>query len=106
MGVNEVHLQRLVFDDAGFGMARAESILFEANPGARNRPPSPKPRRSAQTLGVTLDASGATEPGLSLKQQTDDEALGDLPAALVADVFHRPRTRLALLHRAVLRPRV
>jgi MoaA/NifB/PqqE/SkfB family radical SAM enzyme len=29
MGVDEVHLQRLVFDEAGFGMARAESSLFE-----------------------------------------------------------------------------
>src|ERR1700678_3471869 len=29
MGVKEVHLQRLVFDDAGYGMARAESSLFE-----------------------------------------------------------------------------
>ena len=37
---------------------------------------------------MTLDASGATEPGMSLKRQ-DDRALGDLPAPLVADVFHR-----------------
>ena len=29
MGVREVHLQRLVFDDVGYGMARAESSLFE-----------------------------------------------------------------------------
>src|ERR1700712_2570715 len=30
IGVKEVHLQRLVFDDAGFGMARPDSSLFES----------------------------------------------------------------------------
>src|SRR5271166_6290484 len=30
MDVHEVHLQRLVFDDVGYGMARPESSLFEA----------------------------------------------------------------------------
>ena len=29
MGVKEVHLQRLVFDEAGFGKARPEHSLFE-----------------------------------------------------------------------------
>ena len=29
MGVKEVHLQRLVFDENGYGMARFESSLFE-----------------------------------------------------------------------------
>ena len=29
IGVKEVHLQRLVFDEAGFGMARPDSSLFE-----------------------------------------------------------------------------
>ncbi len=29
MGVREVHLQRLVFDETGFGMARADNSLFE-----------------------------------------------------------------------------
>src|SRR6201996_6233214 len=29
MGVQEVHLQRLVFDDAGYGLARPEFSLFE-----------------------------------------------------------------------------
>ena len=29
MGVAEVHLQRLVFDATGYGMARAEQSLFE-----------------------------------------------------------------------------
>jgi MoaA/NifB/PqqE/SkfB family radical SAM enzyme len=68
MRVREVHLQRLVFDETGFGMARAESSLFE-----RTESEEAASIREAQevgaTLGVTLDASGATEPGLSLKQQ-------------------------------------
>jgi MoaA/NifB/PqqE/SkfB family radical SAM enzyme len=70
MGVREVHLQRLVFDEAGFGMARAESSLFEQTAGSEQ-----EAIEAAQTLGaamgVTLDASGATEPGLSLKRQGD-----------------------------------
>ena len=69
MGVNEVHLQRLVFDDNGFGMARANSSLFEhlrqeeqhAIDGAA---------QLATELGVTLDASGATEPSHSLHRET------------------------------------
>jgi len=71
MGVREVHLQRLVFDEAGFGMARAESSLFE-----RTRAEEQAAIEAAQTLGaelgVALDASGATEPGLSLRRQDDD----------------------------------
>jgi len=70
MGVREVHLQRLVFDDAGFGMARAESSLFE-----QTKTEEEGYIAAAQTLGavlgVTLDASGATEPGVSLKRQDD-----------------------------------
>ncbi len=70
MGVKEVHLQRLVFDNAGFGMARANSSLFE-----RVEREEHAAIEAAQSLGaeldVTLDASGATEPGLSLRQQGD-----------------------------------
>jgi MoaA/NifB/PqqE/SkfB family radical SAM enzyme len=72
MGVREVHLQRLVFDDAGYGMARAESSLFE-----QTRADEQTAIEAAQAigvdLGVTLDASGATEPGLSLRRQPDDQ---------------------------------
>jgi MoaA/NifB/PqqE/SkfB family radical SAM enzyme len=72
MGVREVHLQRLVFDDAGYGMARAESSLFE-----QTRADEQAAIEAAQAIGaevgVTLDASGATEPGLSLKRQADDQ---------------------------------
>ncbi len=70
MGVKEVHLQRLVFDDAGFGMARAESSLFERTK-AEEEACIATAQALGATLGVTLDASGATEPGVSLKQQDD-----------------------------------
>jgi len=70
MGVHEVHLQRLVFDEAGFGMARAESSLFE-----QTQTEEQAAIEAAQEVGrefaVSLDASGATEPGLSLKRQGD-----------------------------------
>ncbi len=46
MGVKEVHLQRLVFDDAGFGMARQENSLFEQTQ-AEEEQSSP----TAQALG-------------------------------------------------------
>ncbi len=72
MGVGEVHLQRLVFDQAGFGLARPEHSLFE-----QTRQDEQAAIEAAQaigvTLGVRLDASGATEPGLSLKKQTEDQ---------------------------------
>jgi radical SAM protein with 4Fe4S-binding SPASM domain len=68
MGVREVHLQRLVFDETGFGMARAESSLFEAT-AQEEQAAIEAAQRLGVELGVTLDASGATEPGLSLKQQ-------------------------------------
>ena len=68
MGVKEVHLQRLVFDESGYGMARPESSLFES---VREREGAAIAEASAiaAALGIVLDASGATEPGLSLRQQ-------------------------------------
>ena len=72
MGVTEIHLQRLVFDEAGFGLARPEFSLFE-----QTREDETAAIEAAEAigreLGVTLDASGATEPGLSLKRQADDK---------------------------------
>jgi MoaA/NifB/PqqE/SkfB family radical SAM enzyme len=71
-GVGEVHLQRLVFDDLGRGMMRGDLSLFE-----RTREDEEAAIRAAQELGrsmgVLLDASGATEPGLSLKRAQDDK---------------------------------
>lgn len=72
MGVAEVHLQRLVFDEAGFGMARAESSLFESTL-AEEEAAIAAAEAVGRELGVSLDASGATEPGLSLKKQSDDK---------------------------------
>ena len=68
MGVAEVHLQRLVFDESGFGMARAESSLFEQT-RVEEQAAIEAAQAIGRDLGVTLDASGATEPGLSLKRQ-------------------------------------
>src|SRR5258707_171933 len=71
IGVREVHLQRLVFDDLGRGLARADSSLFE-----RTQKDEEEAIGAAQalgaTLGVTMDASGATEPGLSLKREQQE----------------------------------
>jgi MoaA/NifB/PqqE/SkfB family radical SAM enzyme len=70
MRVRAVHLQRLVFDDSGFGMARATSSLFEQT-GAEEVAAIEAAQAVGAELGVALDASGATEPGLSLKRQGD-----------------------------------
>ncbi len=71
MGVREVHLQRLVYDEHGFGMARPDSSLFEKT-RAEEQAAIDAAQAIGAELGVTLDASGATEPGLSLKRQQDD----------------------------------
>ncbi len=72
MGVHEVHLQRLVFDATGYGMARAESSLFETTQ-QEEQAAIDAAQALANELGVVLDASGATEPGLSLQRQADDK---------------------------------
>ena len=71
MGVREVYLQRLVFDEAGFGMARPASSLFEQT---RNEEQAAIDAAVAlgAALDVRLDASGATEPGLSLRKQAGE----------------------------------
>ena len=70
MGVTEVHLQRLVFDEAGYGMARADLSLFEST-RADETAAIAEAEAVGRALGVTLDASGATEPGVSLRKQDD-----------------------------------
>lgn len=72
MGVAEVHLQRLVFDGPGYGMARTEQSLFEST-RAEEQTAIASARALGAELGVTLDASGATEPGLSLKRQDGEQ---------------------------------
>ena len=71
MGVREVHLQRLVYDQAGFGMARPDSSLFERL-RAEDQAAIDAAQAIGASLGVTIDASGATEPGLSLKRAASD----------------------------------
>jgi MoaA/NifB/PqqE/SkfB family radical SAM enzyme len=71
IGVKEVHLQRLVFDDLERGLARAESSLFEKTQ-AEEEAAIAAAQALGATLGVTIDASGATEPGLSLKREQQD----------------------------------
>jgi MoaA/NifB/PqqE/SkfB family radical SAM enzyme len=71
IGVREVHLQRLVFDEAGFGLARAESALF-AQAREEEAAAIGAAQRIAGELGVELNASGGTEPGLSIKDQKSD----------------------------------
>jgi MoaA/NifB/PqqE/SkfB family radical SAM enzyme len=67
IGVREVHLQRLVFDDLGRGLARAQSSLFE-KAQAEEEAAIAAAEAIGRALGVTIDASGATEPGVSLKR--------------------------------------
>jgi radical SAM protein with 4Fe4S-binding SPASM domain len=70
MGVTDVHLQRLVFDEIGYGKATADNSLFESMQEVERRAIEAA-QEIARRLGVTLDASGATEPGLSLRRQED-----------------------------------
>ena len=72
IGVAEVHLQRLVFLPDGQGLARQEQALFESVADAEAAPIRAATALAAE-LGVLLDASGATEPGTSLKRQADDK---------------------------------
>lgn len=70
IGVREVYLQRLVYFPEGQGLAREESALFERVDG----PEAELIREAeelARSLGVAFNASGATEPGTSLRQQQD-----------------------------------
>jgi MoaA/NifB/PqqE/SkfB family radical SAM enzyme len=72
MGVTDVHLQRLVFDEVGYGMARADLSLFESTQGEELAAIAAA-QAIGRDLGVNLDASGATEPGLSLKRTSEDQ---------------------------------
>jgi MoaA/NifB/PqqE/SkfB family radical SAM enzyme len=72
IGVGEVHLQRLVFPPEGQGLARPDQALFESIAGDEAEAVGRAAALAAE-LGVTLDASGATEPGTSLTRQADDK---------------------------------
>jgi MoaA/NifB/PqqE/SkfB family radical SAM enzyme len=65
--VPEVHLQRLVYFPDGQGLARAEQALFgELDAGEEALIREAQARAAAH--GIVFDASGATEPGTSLRR--------------------------------------
>src|SRR5262249_43908734 len=78
IGVEEVHLQRLVFfDEPAIGMARPDQALFERLTAAESALIA-EAERLASELGIAFSASGAaSEPGLSLQK-----AGGDSPWSL------------------------
>ena len=72
IGVKEVYLQRLVFcEDAPIGMARPDQALFERLTQADAHHLAAA-EREATALGISFNASGATEPGESLERKTDN----------------------------------
>lgn len=74
IGVTEVYLQRLVFFAEGaneHSLARAESALFEHTTEAEERLIR-QAEDTAAELGILFSASGATEPGESIKKKASD----------------------------------
>ena len=73
IGVKEVYLQRLVFFEQGaVGHARPDQALFERLSGDEQRLID-EATSVAASLGLTFSASGAaSEPGVSLHKQADD----------------------------------
>ncbi len=67
IGVREVYLQRLVFDTLGRGLAREASSLFD-QAQQEEQDAIAAAQELGRALGVAIDASGATEPGVSLKR--------------------------------------
>ena len=65
--VREVHLQRLVYFPDGQGLARAEQALFEQLDEREEALIREAETRAAEH-GIVFDASGATEPGTSLRR--------------------------------------
>ena len=72
LDVLEVYLQRLVyFNEAPAGLARLENSLFQQT-SSREEEIIQKAEELARSLGVAFSASGATEPGTSVKQRSGD----------------------------------
>ena len=74
VGVTEVYLQRLVFFDDPMNeksLARAESALFE-HTTEREEALIREAESVAEQLGVMFSASGAVDPGESIKMQRSD----------------------------------
>lgn len=73
MEVPEVYLQRMVFfNDNPVGLARSENALFEKTT-THEEAMIRKAEGLARELGVTFSASGASEPGASMKQRREDQ---------------------------------
>jgi MoaA/NifB/PqqE/SkfB family radical SAM enzyme len=71
IGVKEVYLQRLVFcEETPFGMATPDQALFERLTQDETQHLAAAETQAA-ALGVSFNASGATEPGESLVRQAD-----------------------------------
>jgi radical SAM protein with 4Fe4S-binding SPASM domain len=74
IGVREVYLQRLVFFEdpmSDKSLARAESALFE-HTTAREEALIHEAESIAKDLGIMFSASGAVDPGESIRKQRDD----------------------------------
>lgn len=72
IGIAEVHLQRLVFNPEGHGLARPESALFDKLEGDEAKRVD-EAAALAQELGLRFNASGATEPGTSLRRASEGQ---------------------------------
>jgi MoaA/NifB/PqqE/SkfB family radical SAM enzyme len=72
LGVPEVYLQRLVYFPEGQGLARADSSLFE-DVNSEEARMIRDAEKLAETLRLHFYASGATEPGTSLKKKRADQ---------------------------------
>jgi len=71
IGVKEVYLQRLVFfERAAIGMARPDQALFERLTREEQQHLDAADAL-AKSLGISFNASGATEPGESLARKAD-----------------------------------
>jgi MoaA/NifB/PqqE/SkfB family radical SAM enzyme len=72
IGVGAVYLQRLVYFADAQGFARPDSALFE-NLTAHEAAQLKDAEALARSLGIVFDASGASEPGVSLQKRTADQ---------------------------------
>ena len=66
-GITEIYLQRLVYLPEGLGLAREEQALFASDGDAEERRLLAEAEDLARQLGIAFNASGATDPGSSLK---------------------------------------
>ncbi len=72
LGIGEVYLQRLVFFEEGQGLARGQSSLFEQMLDTEADAIG-EAETLAKELGISFNASGATEPEASLKKKGGDQ---------------------------------